>query len=135
MPLVQVLSSQWTVFKTFTMLRKIFDFWLSKRLKPCTSYTTGNTVYLRLENCGQTKFEVLSLSRNGLRVIFIIFLHLVLGAETLIRVKITKFSFTFTSRFLSKPGGLYYKHVTFANDASSGVNKWCDNLERHFWRC
>jgi len=31
--------------------------------------------------------------------------------------------------------GLYYKHVTIVNDASSGVNKWRYNLERHFWWC
>ncbi len=30
--------------------------------------------------------------------------------------------------------GLYYKHVMIVNDASSGVNKWHYNLERHFCR-
>ncbi len=31
--------------------------------------------------------------------------------------------------------GLYYKHVTIVNDASSSISKWRYNLERHFWQC
>ncbi len=42
-------------------------------------------------------------------------------------------SVTTTQVYLAS--GLYYKDVTIVNDASSSINKWHYNLERHFWRC